>query len=95
MFVKTQYERIVNLTHYSTIKIDFSLPIYGRHYHRIWVETTDGKCMHVLAEWRVDINNNPTIVSTARKATQAFDAIFKNLVGGESAFDLKAFISKL
>ena len=94
MFVKTQYEQIVNLTHYSTIKIDFSMPSYGRHYHRIWVETTDGKCMHVLAEWKVPINI-PTMDSTAKDATQAFDAIFKNLFGGESAFDLKAFISKL
>lgn len=93
MFVKTQYEQIVNLTHYSTIKIDFALLMYGHYYHRIWAETTDGKYQRVLAEWKVPINNQ-TMGSTARNATRAFDAIFKNLFDGESAFDLKAFISK-
>ncbi len=41
MFVKTQFEKIVNLTHHSTIEIDFSLPIHGHHFHQIWawVET--------------------------------------------------------
>ena len=93
MFVKTQYERIVNLTHYSVIKIDYSISIHGRSYHRIWVETTDGDNRQVLAEWRADINK-PISELGAKHATKTFDAIFENLLAGEKAFDLKTFIEE-
>lgn len=94
MFVKTQYETVVNLTHYSVIKIDYSQLIHGSPYHQIWVETADGKNKVILAHWKVDINNPTRDIKTVH-ATKSFDAIFEKLSGGETTFDLKAYIADI
>ena len=93
MFVRTQFETIVNLAKFDKIKIEWH------------VKQDSGNVLHIISAvseemiQRTSVNEYPTKVSKSEtlaqfpedKGDQAHDAyidLFTNLLQGETAFDL-------
>ena len=97
MFVKTQFETIVNLAHYSKIYIDYFVksPNSNNVYHEISVsleDNIDGHIKNVREKTLALIPaNRQELPNSGDIAKKAFDELFEAILNNESAFDISIY----
>ena len=99
MFVTIQFEKIVNLDHFSTIRIEWNSPDDEGKYHKIIAKndsTTNGigndypifeEKQECLAQIRADKDETGNITRGA------FRAIYVAISEGEHTFDLELYLN--
>lgn len=103
MFVKTQFETMVNLANFSKINIDWH-----------WIDKNSGNVYHKISaaidqqsEPIMDLTGKPeyktTVYSTVTtlalfpenetdQARRAYDDLFSALINGDAAFDISKYV---
>ena len=94
MFVKTQFNTIVNLAHYSKIYIDYSVksPNSDNVYHEISVsleDNVDGHMKNVREKTLALIPEK--LPNSGDFAKAAFDDLFEAILNNEAAFDISNY----
>ena len=105
MFVKTQFETIVNLTEFEKIKIEWSeRQSSGNIFHTISAVSEEysyrpmvGESIEISAEVPMRTYKSETLAqfpeSRGEKAQDAYNSLFVALFQGKTAFDMTNYTS--
>ena len=97
MFVKTQFDTIVNLAHYSKNYIDYSVksPTSNNIYHEITatLEDNDNGGIKIVREKTLALipANRKELPDSGENAKAAFNPLFEAILNNESAFDISGY----
>lgn len=83
MLIKTRFDKMVNLAHFSTIELDCNSQ-YNVGFHTIWAIDPNGE--KVTLE-QIKVGEKPNLI-----AERAYLEIFRRWKNEKAAFNLKAFV---
>ena len=86
MFVKTQFEAIINLAHFERIDIEWSVKYeVSQNVHHLILAKSEHRENETLAQFPSDRSD---------EVKQAFEDLFQDLLNGETAFDMSQRVLK-
>ena len=86
MFVKTQFDTIINLAEFEKIKVEWSVKSpNSKNVHNTISAVSEGKC-EILAQFKENM---------ADETGNAYQDLFSALLAGDTAFDMTHYLSAI